>query len=100
MPQHISSYIAVGNEDGPAQAHLFVCQAAYGAKERKICPYARNFCHKDRTIFQAARNVKAALGDWGEALRIRFPCCIIVFQWIKGISILDFRFVYQSLTLR
>lgn len=80
MPACFSSYIAVENKDEPAQAHLFVCQAAYGAKERKNCPYARNFCNKDRHHFQAARDVKAALGDLGEALLIRFPFISLCFN--------------------
>ena len=80
MSACFSSYIAVENKDGPALAHLFVYQTGYGAKDRKNCPYARNFCDKDRHHFQAARDVKAALKDFGEALLISFPFHIIVFQ--------------------
>ena len=80
MPACFSSYIAVENKDGPALAHLFVYQTGYGAKDRKNCPYARNFCDKDRVYFQAVRDVKAGCGDLVEAPGIRFTLHIVVFQ--------------------
>ena len=80
MPTCFSSYIAVENKDGPALAHLFVYQAAYGAKDRNNWPYARNFCDKDRVYFQAVRYVKAGFGDLAEAPGIRFSLHIVVFQ--------------------
>ena len=67
MPQCFSSYIAIENKDGPLEAHLFVCQAVCGAKDRGNCPYGRKNCDKDRTIFQASGMKKTLFEGFEEA---------------------------------
>lgn len=67
MPQCFSSYIAIENKDGPLEAHLFVCQAVCGAKDRGNCPYGSKFCDKDRTIFQASGMMKTLFEGFEKA---------------------------------
>ena len=67
MTQCFSSYIAIENKDGPFEAHLFVCQAACGTKDRGNCPYGRKNCDKDRTFFQASGMMKTLFEGFEEA---------------------------------
>ena len=93
MPQCYSSYIAIENQDGPLGAHLFVCQAVCGAKDRGNCPYGRKICDKDRTIFQASGMMKTLFEGLEEALEPNEPIYLLMFQRFKQVTSVGLSFV-------
>ena len=83
MPHCFSSYIAIENKDGPLEAHLFVCQAVFGAKDWGNCPYGRKICDKDRTIFQASGMMKTLFEGCEEAPKANKLIHLLMFQRFK-----------------
>ena len=93
MPQCFSSYIAIENKDGPFEAHLFVCQAVCGAKDRGNFPYGRKICDKDRTIFQASGMMKTLIEGFEKAPEPNKLIHLLMFQRFKQATSVALSFV-------